>query len=411
MMSTLDKFKKLYADYKSFDASKLPLCAAETYVSDFTKQALNSCLEGKYIMGNLKRSADSDFIGGEKLFPIYQLLSEECRHLFGAKYADARPLTGMNTVMLVLMCLTKAGDKVLLTTPEQGGHASVPKILDRLMVQYESVPYDYKSYQIDYEQTNKRLAKGDITAIIFCQSDLLQPPELSLLKIPSSTRVLYDATQTMGLIIGKQVACPLDECPSAILFGGTHKTLPGPTCGIIMTNDDDAIQLLDSKINPDYLRNIQINNVAALLLALIEQERFACEYQAKIVETSNSLARYMSESGFNIAKINNKHAFSQTHQIFVLTDEKECNAIYDNALRLNITLNKKHKPLFNGFGIRIGTQEIARYDWGNDELKSIAEILCAIKNPDVDETTIRKQIEELSAKKAPRYMLDDVFMN
>lgn len=47
----LEQFKEIYKEFRKFNESKVPLCAAETYVSDFVKQALSSDYEGKYIQG------------------------------------------------------------------------------------------------------------------------------------------------------------------------------------------------------------------------------------------------------------------------------------------------------------------------------------------------------------------------
>lgn len=47
----LEKFKALYSEFDAYVKDTIPLCAAETYVSDFVKQALPSLFEGKYAMG------------------------------------------------------------------------------------------------------------------------------------------------------------------------------------------------------------------------------------------------------------------------------------------------------------------------------------------------------------------------
>ena len=409
MKTILEKLKEILHEYREFDNVKIPLCAAETYVSEFVLQALSTCLEGKYIMGNIDREPNEDFIGSDKLYPIYKLIREECRTLFGATYADARPLTGMNTVMLLIAGIVKGSRKVLLTTPEQGGHSSVPLLLDLYGVNYESVPYDYDNFQINYLRTNYLLSQGEYDHIIFCQSDLIAPPDFNELKIPPEVGLLYDGTQTLGLMIGKQVQNPLEFYHKSILFGGTHKTLPGPTCGLVMTNDKSLAVKSDSLINPDYLRNIQINNVTGLLLALIEQEAYAETYQKSIVDTANMLGAMLENRGFGVARLSDGR-YSRTHQIFILTDRETSERIYLNAVRFNVTLNKKHKALFRNDGIRLGVQEIARYGWGESELELLSEVLYKLAYR-YDDDDMACKIRELSSKKTPRYILNDIFMN
>ena len=53
-------------------------------------------------------------------------------------------------------------------------------------------------------------------------------------------------------------------------MGATHKTLPGPTCGLIMTNNLKLAQQFDTLINPDYLRNSQLHHIFSLILTLME---------------------------------------------------------------------------------------------------------------------------------------------
>lgn len=407
--SVLQKFKRLFAEYIRFDGRKIPLCAAENYVSPFVKQALTSILEGKYVMGSDRDTDNNEFIGSKYLRKIYKLITEECAALFGSKYSDARTLTGMNCDMLVLMSLASSGDRMLLTTPEQGGHASVPKIADKLGIFYDGIPFDFDKYSIDYDACNDLLATGKYKYIMFCQSDLIETPDFSKLKIPEDVILLYDGTQTLGLIAAGLCLNPLNYHAKTMLFGGTHKTLPGPACGIILSNDEGLMEKIDKKINPDYLRNTQINNVAGLLLALIEQERCGKKYQQKILETANSLAAKLKDEGFDVA-VTADGAFTHTHQIFLLCNKTEQEITYKNAERFCVTMNMKNKPLFRGYGLRLGVQEIARYGWNERDLSRLARLICLLKEKSPDERKITAIIQRLAKRKTPKYLLNDEFM-
>ena len=48
MSEIFEEYKQICEELNEFEATKIPLCAAETYISDFTKQALISNFEGKY---------------------------------------------------------------------------------------------------------------------------------------------------------------------------------------------------------------------------------------------------------------------------------------------------------------------------------------------------------------------------
>ena len=46
------RYQNLYSRFKKFNESKIPLCAAENYTSNFVKNALFSEWNGKYCLSN-----------------------------------------------------------------------------------------------------------------------------------------------------------------------------------------------------------------------------------------------------------------------------------------------------------------------------------------------------------------------
>lgn len=86
------------------------------------------------------------------------------------------------------------------------------------------------------------------------------------------------------------------------MAGSTHKTLPGPTNGLILTNSSDIINKIDLKINPDYLRNVQLHQIMSLIFTLEEFSIFGKEYCEHMVKVANMLGKLLEEKGFNIVK-------------------------------------------------------------------------------------------------------------
>lgn len=401
------KLLELSEKVKKFNNEKLPLCAAENQMSEFSQNKMCENFAHLYAMGNLYRDIKNDFIGSEYIFNLYDILSDICKDLFDAQYTDARTLSGMNCVLLVIMSLLKSGDKILLTTPEQGGHASVPKILDALNIQYDSIPYDFENYQIDYQQLNHVLKSNEYKAVIFCQSDLLQPPELDKCEFNGSL-LIYDATQTLGLIAGKVLQNPIYK-ENCVLIGGTHKTLPGPTCGLILSNDDKIIKSLDKKINPDLIRNVQPDKIAQLILTLIEQIEMKFAYQKNINHCSQKLGIFLEHVGFNVAKIS-VNQYSKTHQLFIKCKKFESDTIYNNALKYNVTLNKKQKELFGGYGLRIGVQEIAKYNWDDTLIYNLALLLFELAQKNISVSKIKSLRQQLILKKIPQFTYEQIII-
>lgn len=406
MDKILKQYYQLYKKLIDKENSKIPLCAAETHISPFCKQPLNSLFEGKYSF--VDKMGNDSFIGGECVFELNLLLKQACKKIFNADYANADSLTGINCFSVCAMSLLTRKDYVLLTTPEQGGHASIPVILDSLGVKYDSIPYNYDNYQINYTTLNEMIATKKYTFLIFCQSDLIYPPDITRININDNMGIIYDGTQTLGMIAGKILDNPLDN-KNVVLIGGAHKTLPAPSCGLIMTNNDLYAQKLQNNITPNYLRNTQPNHIAALLLCLVEQDKFGKEYQFKTVQLANCLGKALENKQFNIAKID-EDRYTYTHQLFILMSEKDTDKFYLTAKKYNISLNQKHKQLFNNDGIRIGTQQISRYNWCNAEIERLAELLHLLKNPDINKDKILKLREYLIAKKIPQFEYENIII-
>lgn len=399
MSEILEKYRNLYKELIDFETNKIPLCAAETYISNFCRQPLLSEFEGKYSF--LDENGENIFIGGEYVSGLNALLTEQCQKTFNSNYINADTLTGINCFTICAMSLLSTGDHVLITTPEQGGHASIPFILNTLGVSYDSMPFNYEKYQIDYYKLNELCNTGKYKFLIFCQSDIINPPNLSQIIIKDNMGIIYDGTQTLGLIAGKILANPLDS-DKVVLIGGTHKTLPAPSCGLIMTNNTDFARALKRNITPNYLRNTQPNHIAALLMSLIEQEKYGAIYQSKTVKLANTLGKILEEYNFNIAKLD-EGVYTYTHQLFMLMPANNADAYYINAQKFNISLNKKHKKLFNDDGIRLGTQHIARYDWSNDEITQLAKMLFLLQEADSNKDEILKLRTALIKKKIPHF--------
>ena len=105
----------------------------------------------------------------------------------------------------------------------------------------------------------------------------------------------------------------------------------------------------------------------------------------------------LKELGYDIADING--TISETHQIFIRCSKEEMDTIYDNAYKCEVTLNKKHKELFYGYGIRLGTQEIARYDWNDAALDTVAKIVYMLSDKHVNIDEVEKLKKMLPKRK------------
>lgn len=403
----LEKVFDLSKDFKEYHDRALPLCAAENIISPFANLPLAFGFQERYIMNNTYSfNMDDNFIGCEKLFPYYQMISDFCERIFGAKYTDSRPFTGMQTLDMITKTICKPGDKMMILDKEYGGHASVKPVVERLGVKVYFAPYNLDEFDLDYDAANKMIKDEGIGYMLLAPSDLIKP--LDVEKINTTNCVLlWDCSQLLGLIAAGLCANPLKTMKNIVMFGGTHKTFPGPASGLIMTNEKYLHDMMEKNINPKYLRNSQMHQKVCLLFSLLEFEEYGDKYMSHMVHCSNYLGQKLRDYGFDIADWHGQ--ISSTHQIFIRCSKEEMELIYDNAYKCEVTLNKKCKELFLGYGIRLGTQEIARYDWNDEALDKCAYIIKELANPEINVKEIIGIVHSLPSKTVHYTFPKDVY--
>lgn len=409
MSKYLSELEALYREIMQYEENSLPLCAAETPMSPFSKIPLDSNLQEKYIMGGVSHfDLNNNFFEAEYLFRIYELVTKQCKDLFHCKYADPRALSGVNAVMVLLMSLFKDGDTIMISSEDSGGHSSMSLICNRLGISTIQLPFDFEQMDFDYDTINGLLKANKIRGILICPSDLLWQPHLERLNIPPECILIYDATQTLGLIANGVNENPLDKFSDEskfILMGATHKTIPGPTCGLIMTKNLALAQQFDQIINPNYLRNVQFHHILSLSLVLMELEVFGEAYGKNIVENANCLGQSLEGVGFDVVK-KELGLYTSTHQLFLPMQKNELEQFMNRCRKFGIALNARYKSLYQGCGIRIGVQAVTRYGWDREDMKEIASILGVIRSDTIDEQILKKRISSLACHREVHYTFD-----
>ena len=398
MIPEIEQLKTLNQKFQEYHLTSLPLCAAENVISDFVKWPLVAGYQERYIMGSAYDFTMNDnFIGADMLHPYYQMISELGKELFHAKYTDVRTLTGMNAANMLASALIKPGDNVMILGKGWGGHASMKPTFERLGANVFDAPYNLENYDFDYEKLNQEIKDKNIKFLNIAPSDILFEHDFEKID-DSNCVILFDYSQILGMIAAGLMKNPLDYKKNAILFGGTHKTMPGPAHGIIMTNNEELFKILDKEINPKYLRNVQTHQVISLLCTLIEMKYFGKDYQSNTVRMGNVLGNELEKQGFNVVKKGD--IYTQTHQLFLEMSESNMKTMFQNAIAEHVTLNTKKKPLFHGgFGIRLGLQEISRYNWNDTTIHDIALILSEIAKENYSKEIVHDLMAKLPEKK------------
>lgn len=387
------RLDEILRQHQEFRRHVIPLCAAETPVSDFVRSFLGDPIHEKYAMGGPVVPAVDNFIGAEHVLNLHQLTIDLCAELYGTVYADPRPLSGTGAVTNLLMTLSEPGQRIMLQTQPSGGHSSMKPICSRLGLDIVDMPYDYDHFQIDVEAC-REVSDDSIDFVLFASSDLIYPPALEKVGFAETTTVVYDATQTLGLIASGHVRSPFDDHPRMVLTGGTHKTLPGPSSGLILTKNHEIAERLDAQLSPKFVRHSHPHHMAALCATLIEHQAMGELYSDRIRSHTTTLSRSLEEVGVTVLQDGDR--VSETHQVFVHVPANQLEDVYQRAMEAGITLNLKRRRLFRDTGIRLGVQEIARYRWGESDVERLSALLARMIHGTASAESLREAVLEFT---------------
>jgi glycine hydroxymethyltransferase len=185
----------------------------------------------------------------------------------------------------------------------------------------------------------------------------------------------------------------------------THKTLPGPQHGTLVSNREDLIETLRSCAFPALLSNHHLHNVAGLAIALAEMLEYGKEYHKNVIDNAKALGQALHERGIKV--LMEHKGFTESHQIVVdITEFENTIGLGGDIEKLleeaNINLNRNLLPYDiaqgrhyqNPGGLRIGTSEITRLGMGKSEMEDVAEFIKKILIDKKDPKKIKLEVAE-----------------
>ena len=383
----------------------IPMIASENLLSPLAREMLISDFCDRYAEGQPGRRYYQGLIYIDE---VERICTNLAKKLFRCCHADVRPISGTTANIATLFALTNPGDIITTCALTDGAHISTAKFgaVGIRGVNTVTYPFDTENMNIDVESTIKVIKSAKPKVALFGLSVFLFPTPLKELKPvldEVGAHVWYDGAHVLGLIAGGKFQDPLHE-GAHVMTGSTHKTLPGPQHGIILSdqNDEKFLKKLESGVFPGVVSNHHLHAMAALAITLAESLEFGAEYAGKIIENAKSLAQALYERGFPVFC---EHLdFTKSHTILVDVSKFGGGAQVAKLLeQANIIVNKNllphddpKKPM-NPSGIRLGTQELTRLGMDKTEMVQIAELMKKLiidgKNPN----EVKQEVRELKA--------------
>ena len=350
-------------------------------------------------LGNRYTAPDRFYRGTKFADELETLTQEIARKAFNARYADVRPLSGHTADMAVLLTLTSPGDRILSVSPDNGGYPGITHLGFGGILHLENLyfPYDESAVNINVKESAALIRSRQPKVVFFGSSFIPFPhPTRQLSEVADGVSV-FDGSHVLGLIAGGEFQDPLREGCS-LMIGSTHKSLPGPQGGIILSNNHDVFAKVSGKIHPGIVDNVHLNRVGALAVSLLEMLQFGRQYAQAVVKNSKSLGRALAEEGVNLRGA--ALGYSQSHQLLLDYEPGKLSYFAGRLELANIIVDN---------GGRVGTSELTRMGYGPSEMQVIAELMSSVilgkKPTDVVQKRVKSLVKEFQK---PRFVLSSL---
>ncbi len=409
-----DEVFNLLEEHHKWFSEALTLIASENVPSEAVKEAIITDFMSRYAEG---WPGDRVYAGCKYIDQVELTAIELGKKLFDAEYVDVRPIAGVTANLSVYTAFTEPGDTIISLAIPNGGHITYGKkelggtagAVRGLNV--ENFPFDSEEMNIDVDKTKSMVEKlkkdgRKPKMVVFGGSLFLFPHPLKEL-VPylksENIFIMYDGAHVLGLMAGGEFQQPLKE-GADVMTGSTHKTLPGPQGGIIVSYDKYT-EKLKNAVFPSNVSNHHLHHMAGKAISFAEMLAFGKQYAKDVIINAQKLANALAEKGFKV--LGEKNGYTRSHQVVIDVWDLGGGGVVEKELEeANIIVNrnlipgdiKSGKHFKNPSGIRIGVQEITRLGMGTSQMQEIADLLYRSLIKKEDKNITKKRVKELKAR-------------
>ena len=353
------------------------------------------------------------YAGCRYIDQVEQVCIDLAKQLFKTEFVDVRPISGVCSNLVAYTTFTTPGDTIMALAIPAGGHISMGRkefggtagAVRGLNVEY--FPFDTDEMNIDIDATEKKIQKladdGKKPSLAMFGGSVLPFPqpvkELSLSFQDQGGKVCFDAAHVAGLVACGQFQDPLHEGADA-MTASTHKTLPGPQGGMILSKPEYGEAIKKSTF-PGNTSNHHLHHMAGKAIMFAEMLAFGREYAAQIVKNSRALAEELHERGFQV--LGERKGFTRSHLLVAdITKYGDGKTIEKKLEDANIILNRNLLPYdikagrhFEApGGIRAGVSEVTRLGMKEPEMERIAELMTRVVVKGEDSRKVAAEVAE-----------------
>ncbi len=389
----------------------IPLIASENVPSPAVREAIISDFGNRYAEG----------WPGERVYAGCTYIDEveiQCmnlaKKLFGAEFADVRPISGVVANLAIYSAFSNPGDVMIAPSIPAGGHISHGKkehsgtagLVHGLDIEFFA--FDSEEMNLDVDKTKAKVedlsSQGKLPKIaMFGGSVFLFPhpvKELADFLKGYNMHINYDAAHVAGLIAGGKFQDPLREGVDTMTMS-THKTLFGPQGGLVLAFEKNA-EVIKKATFPGLTSSHHIHHMAAKAVTFAEALEFGKDYAAQTIKNAKALAEELDNLGFKV--LGEKKGFTQSHQAVVnVLDYGDGGKIEADLEKANIIVNRQLIPgdlkakrhYMNPGGIRLGSSEVTRLGMKESDMQQIASLIKNVVIDNKDAKEVASDVLEL----------------
>ena len=365
------------AEYRR-QQNNIELIASENFVSPAVLLAAGSVLTNKYAEGYPGKR----YYGGcQNVDTVETLAIERAKALFGAKFANVQPHSGVQANYAAYMALTNPGDMVLAMRLDQGGHLSHGSSVNFSGRYYHIIPYGVTqdTNVIDYDEV-RRLARDYRPRMILAGASayprVIDFQAFAEIAHEVGAYLMVDMAHIRGLVAAGLHPSPVPYAD--VVTCTTHKTLRGPRGGLILMNDETIAKKIRSAIFPGSQGGPLEHIIAAKAIAFGEAQKPSFrDYQQNILNNAKALASGLMQRGFDLVSGGtDNHLMLVDLRKFRITGLEMEHRL--DAVR--ITANKNAIPfdterLTVTSGLRLGTPAVTTRGFTTADMDRIAECI------------------------------------
>jgi len=381
--------------HEAWRATTLNLIASENLISPAVRRALDNDLVGRYTDYTGRDLRSRRYRGNRYVIELEEAAEALAKQVFHASQVELRPLSGHIAGACVILGLCEAGDTILEVGTTGGSHRMASKFAERSPVQLnvQFLPFDETRWNIDLAGAVTMIEQTKPKMVILGNSAFLYPQPIRELRAAldhatgGSGYLIYDGSHVLGLIAGGAFQQPLEE-GADVVYGSTHKTLPGPQGGIIYSNRADLMDRIAKALYPPLVTNHHSFRIPALALTFEEMLAYGADYARQVIANSQALGEALAALGTPPLAVDG--VYSQSHTLLLpiaqfgtdVAERLEAAGIICGAFRVPDALGGK--------GLRLGTQELARMGAREADMGQVAAlILAGLMTNDPDATAAR----------------------